>query len=175
MAQGYSGNYQLTNLCPTGAIVVWTTDSAPTGWLLCYGQAVDRTTYASLFAIIGTTFGSGDGSTTFNIPDMRGRFPLGQDDMGGSGANRVTSANADTVGSSSGAETHTLAANDLPAHNHSCVTYFGASSMSHTGVGNFAEGGNGTVSSQNTNNNSTSNNAVNHMNPYLTLNYIIKI
>lgn len=62
---------------PTGATVPFAGPTAPEGWLLCDGSAVSRTTYADLFAAIGTTWGAGDGSTTFNIPDMRGRIPRG--------------------------------------------------------------------------------------------------
>lgn len=62
---------------PVGAIVPYGGTTAPNGWLLCQGQAVSRTTYAELFAIIGTNFGTGDGSTTFNIPDLRGEFLRG--------------------------------------------------------------------------------------------------
>jgi len=60
-----------------GAITMYGAATAPTGWLLCNGAAVSRTTYAALFAVIGTTYGTGDGSTTFNVPDMRGAFPRG--------------------------------------------------------------------------------------------------
>jgi len=63
----------------TGEGKLWFTGTAPTGWLLCDGTAVSRTTYASLFAVIGTTFGTGDDSTTFNVPDFRGRVPAGPD------------------------------------------------------------------------------------------------
>jgi hypothetical protein len=63
---------------PTGAMLLWGTTSAPTGYLLCDGTAVSRSTYSALFAVIGTTFGVGDGSTTFNLPDFRQRFPLGK-------------------------------------------------------------------------------------------------
>lgn len=77
--------------------------SAPAGWLLCYGQPISRTTYAALFAAIGTTYGAGDGSTTFNIPDMRGRVAAGVDNMGGSAANRITSGNSGITGSTLGA------------------------------------------------------------------------
>ncbi len=64
---------------PTGAIFIWATSTAPTGWLLCDGTAVSRTTYAALFAVLGVTHGSGDGATTFNLPDYRGRFLRGVD------------------------------------------------------------------------------------------------
>jgi microcystin-dependent protein len=60
-----------------GKVMMWFTGTAPTGWLALEGAAVSRTTYASLFSVIGTMYGVGDGSTTFNLPDMRGRFPRG--------------------------------------------------------------------------------------------------
>lgn len=82
--------------------------SAPAGWLLCYGQAVSRATYADLFTAIGTTYGVGDGSTTFNLPDMRGRTPLGKDNMGGVSADVVTDANADTLGGAVGSKTKNI-------------------------------------------------------------------
>lgn len=62
---------------PSGSILMWPTNTAPTGYLLCQGQAVSRTVYAALFAVLGTVFGAGDGSTTFNLPDYRDRFPIG--------------------------------------------------------------------------------------------------
>lgn len=74
---------------PSGVILPFAGTAAPTGWLLCYGQAISRTTYAALFTVLGTTFGVGDGSTTFNLPDMRGRGVAGKDDMGGSAASRL--------------------------------------------------------------------------------------
>ena len=69
------------NVLPTGSILAYGADAAagaPNGWLLCDGSAVSRTTYAELFAVIGLAYGIGDGATTFNLPDMRQRFPLGQ-------------------------------------------------------------------------------------------------
>lgn len=102
---------------PIGGTFLWPTDTAPTDFLLCYGQAISRTTYAALFALISTVFGVGDGSTTFNLPDMRGRVPVGQDDMGGVAANRITAANA--IGVVGGASTHTLTTAEMPSHGHS--------------------------------------------------------
>ncbi len=96
----------LTGLEP-GLIVTWGGAAAPAGWALCFGQEIDRVTFATLFANIGTTFGVGDGSTTFNLPDLRGRFPLGADNMGGPSADRVTDVAADTVGLSAGVESDT--------------------------------------------------------------------
>jgi microcystin-dependent protein len=65
------------NYVPTGGMMMWGTASAPSGYLLCNGSAVSRSTYSALFAVVGTAFGSGDGSTTFNLPDFRDRFPVG--------------------------------------------------------------------------------------------------
>jgi len=111
-----------TLLTPTGSLVPFAGTSAPTGWLFCYGQAVSRTTYVDLFTALGTTYGSGDGSTTFNLPDLRGRVIAGKDDMGGASANRLTDQsgglNGDTLGDSGGSETHTLTEAQLPAHTH---------------------------------------------------------
>lgn len=75
-----------------GSMVSYGGTTAPPGWLLCFGQAVSRTTYALLFAIIGTAYGVGDGTTTFNLPDKRGRVSVGKDNMGGSTAGRITAA-----------------------------------------------------------------------------------
>jgi microcystin-dependent protein len=71
------GQLAALNSVITGSIQMWPTVSAPAGYLLCAGSAVSRTTYAALFAIIGTTFGVGDGSTTFNLPNYSNRFPYG--------------------------------------------------------------------------------------------------
>jgi microcystin-dependent protein len=107
---------------PPGVIVPYGGTTEPTGWLFCYGQAISRTTYADLFTAISTTYGAGDGSTTFNLPDLRGRVVAGQDDMGGSSANRLTNTsgglNGDTLGATGGAETHTLITAELAVHNH---------------------------------------------------------
>ena len=85
--------------CLPGSIVMYGGDSAPTGWLLCQGQAVSRTTYSSLYAIIGTTFGVGDDSTTFNLPDLQDKFPIGK-------------SGTKALGSTGGANTKDL------THNH---------------------------------------------------------
>jgi microcystin-dependent protein len=65
------------NGVPTGAIMAWTADNPPAGWLICDGRELSRSAYANLFAVIGTTYGVGDGSTTFNLPDLKGRIPVG--------------------------------------------------------------------------------------------------
>jgi microcystin-dependent protein len=81
---GSSGAYRLIGLHNgTGEIAAYAGTTAPAGTLLCHGQAIGRTAYAGLFAALGTTHGAGDGSTTFNLPDLRGRVPVGKSDMGG--------------------------------------------------------------------------------------------
>jgi microcystin-dependent protein len=84
--------------------------SAHNGWLKCDGTAISRSTYADLFAIIGTSFGAGDGTTTFNLPDARGRV-LGTTGDGSGLTSR-------SLGSSVGSETHTLTADEMPVHSH---------------------------------------------------------
>ncbi len=97
---------------PTGAVSQWPTSTPPTGWLLCDGSAVSRTTYAALFGIIGTTYGAGDGSTTFNLPNLKGRVPVGLD---------AGQTEFDALGETGGAKTHTLAVGEVPAHDHGAV------------------------------------------------------
>ena len=88
-----------------GLIEPFAGSTVPTGYLLCDGSAVSRTTYATLYAVIGDTFGAGDGSTTFNLPDLGGRVPLG-----------VSQSHA--LGTTGGSETVTLTESELPAHVH---------------------------------------------------------
>lgn len=100
---------------PTGVVAPFAGAVAPSGWMLCDGAAVSRTTYAGLFAALGTVYGVGDGSTTFNVPDMRGRAVFGVDSMGGSAASRVTSAVSGIAGATLGASGGSQA---LHAHTH---------------------------------------------------------
>jgi len=109
-------------VAPTGIVVPFAGSAAPTGWLLCYGQAISRTTYATLFGVVSTAYGIGDGSTTFNVPDLRGRVIAGKDDMGGVAAARLTSATitggALALGKVGGEERHQLTTSELASHNH---------------------------------------------------------
>lgn len=164
----------ITVAMPPGAVMPYAGTTEPTGWLFCYGQAVSRATYAALFAAIGTTYGAGDTTTTFNLPDLRGRVVAGQDDMGGSSANRLTNQtgglNGDTLGATGGTETHTLTTAEMPAHTHT-FTY---------GV-NDVNGGGGTnpsymeLTGQTETTSSTGGGgAHNNVQPTIILNYIIK-
>jgi microcystin-dependent protein len=118
--QGLAGNpYSI----PLGGMIEFTGTTAPNGsFVLPFGQAISRTTYASYFAMVGTTYGAGDGSTTFNVIDKRGRVSAGKDDMGGSSANRLTNQpgglNGDILGAFGGTETHTLTTAQLASHTH---------------------------------------------------------
>lgn len=109
-------------LLPAGVTVPFAGASAPTGWLFCYGQIISRATYPELFAVLGTTFGAGDGSTTFGLPDLRGCTIAGVDNMGGTAANRLTSSGSGitgtTLGATGGQETHVLTASEVQTHGH---------------------------------------------------------
>ncbi len=112
----------LGGLLPLGIIVDWAgandLSDASGEWLLCDGRPISRTTYADLFTIIGATYGTGDGSTTFNIPDLRGRVSIGPDNMGTSQGNAGRIAGNDALGNTSGSEKHTLIVQEMPAHAH---------------------------------------------------------
>jgi len=89
----------------TGSIVMYGSTTIPTGYLECTGQAVSRSTYADLFAVISTTFGVGDGTTTFNVPDLRDNFPVGK-------------SGTKALSTKAGANTATLATTNLASHRH---------------------------------------------------------
>jgi microcystin-dependent protein len=98
-------------LIPVGGLMPYAGATSPEGWLLCDGTAINRTTYANLFAVLGTTYGSGNGTTTFNVPDMRSRMPMGA----GAGTGLTSRALAAT----GGAESVVIASGNLPTHVHS--------------------------------------------------------
>lgn len=103
---------------PPGSIIPYAAATPPTGWLLCDGAAASQTTFANLFAVIGTTYDDTPGAGNFNVPDLRGRLPVGLDNMGSTSANVLTDAQADVLGGVLGGETHTLVTAELPLHTH---------------------------------------------------------
>ena len=146
---------------PIGAMQAYGGDTAPEGWLICDGSLVSRTTYSELFAVIGETYGAGDGNTTFNLPDLRGRAIIGE------GTGTATDATAHSLGDAGGKETHTLDVTEMPSHNHSGSTL--GWTPSNMGSGNAFRA----VTDGNTNN-TGGGLAHNNMQPYLVCNYIIK-
>ena len=122
---------------PVGTLVDFAGSAAPTFWILCHGQAISRTTYSVLFAVIGTTYGVGDGSTTFNLPDLRGVVLAGLDNMGGSAAGRLTStyygADPTVLGTVGGVQDRALLTTNLPAYTPSGAIGNGAITSSVTG------------------------------------------
>lgn len=180
----------------SGMVLPYAGSSAPTGFLLCGGQAVSRTTYSDLFAVVGTTYGVGDNFSTFNLPDLQGRVVAGKDDMSGSSANRLTNPTSDTtggidgdvLGGTGGFETHLNLSTQsgLVGHTHGVS----ASLEAVTGSGSAETGvdtGDGAFQGNNQANNTSMINvsisavasanaskAHNNVQPTIILNYIIK-
>src|SRR5262245_51651454 len=192
--QGLAGNpYNM----PLGGMIEFTGTTAPNGsFVLPFGQAISRTTYAAYFAMVSTTYGAGDGSTTFNVIDKRGRVSAGKDDMGGSAANRITSGGSGIIGTSlgatGGAETHTLTAAQMPVHSHG-VTDLGhahgitptnglvqgpAGGFDPTSGGSHGAPANLSINSATTGitvNNAGSGGAHNNAQPTVIVNYILRV
>lgn len=148
-----------------GEIIMWALLTIPRGWLPCDGAAISRTTYAGLFALLGTYYGVGDGSTTFNIPNMSGRFALGA----GAGAGLTARSLGDKVG---GEETHIMQINEMPNHSH-----FGRVSINVSATdGTLAHMGDLTGGVQDTQVTTKVGGDAPHNNmpPFLAVNYIIK-
>lgn len=161
-------------LLPAGVVLAYGSSNAPNGWLNCLGQEVYRGDYPDLFAVIGTTYGVGNGTTTFNLPNLAGRVVVGQ----GSGAGLTSRAMAAT----GGAETHTLTTGEIPSHSHT-------SNATGGGLGLMTANGNNTATESDASavepnvyaapaalsiNNTGDGGAHNNMQPFAVLNYIIK-
>lgn len=134
-----------TTQAPVAATVLYPAAIAPIGWLLCQGQAVSRTTYSALFDAIGDTYGNGDGSTTFNLPNLKGKVPVGLDS---------SDADFDTLGETGGEKTHALTEAEMGIDNYGLI----GASGSFFGVHGHT----------------TPTTAHNNVQPYITVNYIIK-
>lgn len=148
---------------PVGSIIAYAGAVAPTGYLLCDGSAVSRTTYADLFAVLSTTYGAGDGLNTFNLPDFRGRTPIGA----GTGSGLA----ARSLGQTVGAETHALTISEMPAHDHFTYPTAGTGGTKRTfAVANTT----GQAFSTEATSSSGSGSPHNNMQPSLVVNFLIR-
>ena len=161
---------------PVGSIMPYPKVIAPENWIVCDGSAISRTEYQELFEVIGTTFGVGDGSTTFNLPDIKGKTLVGQDE---------DDADLDTIGKTGGEKTHTLTIDEMASHNHIQKINVGSDNLiavnpsSSSGItrdggghssGTTAATKKTVVETENIGGNQPHNN----MQPYFITNYIIK-
>lgn len=160
---------------PIGAIVPFSSDTIPNGWLLCDGSLVSRTTYSELFKVIGTAYGTGDGSTTFNVPDIQGRIVVGKQQT------MTPSGNFTNLGETGGEEDHTLTVSEMPSHTHDVAI---AVNNTVAGGARYYFNSAGTTSAPITDTAAWSNSLTakatgggqshNNLQPYLVTNYIIK-
>jgi microcystin-dependent protein len=151
---------------PIGSITMFGGSSAPSGWLLCDGVAYNRTTYTSLYSVIGDSFGNGDGTTTFNVPNYNGRMPIGA----GSGSGLTLRS----LAVSGGAETYTLTTASLPPHYHDVVIPTGGTFGGNAIDGSRQLASSKTVTSSIAGGVSGSAESFSIMNPFLGINFIIK-
>lgn len=147
-----------SNTTPTGSIEMFGGANAPSGWLICDGSAVSRTTYASLFSIIGTTYGTGDGSTTFNLPNFKGKVPVGLD---------ANDTDFDTLGETGGNKA-------LQKHTHTySETYWDGYKYGNGNLNNVRNA-NRTQTTSVAGTGAEENATNGNLQPYIVLNYIIK-
>lgn len=183
----YNGTTWGGGIVPIGGLVPYTGSTAPnTSFVIPVGQAISRTTYATYFSLVSTTYGIGDGSSTFNVPDLRGRTPF-QVDSGGSGRITVAGGNFDgtVLGNSGGGQNHTLTIGEMPSHNHTVTdththTYNdpnvgGANTKSGTLSGGNATNTSATTGGSISINNAGSGNPHTILNPCLMINYILRV
>jgi len=168
---------------PTATIVPWSSASVPSGFLECNGAAVSRSTYSALFAIVGTTYGAGDGSSTFNTPDLADNTPVGKSNnkaLGSTGGANTATSTGNVGGSTANA---TLSTAQLASHSHAGGRGNSGRSQNYpSGGGNYQAGGvsgntsaAGSGSGHSHNMSATfSGDATSVVQPYLTLIYIIK-
>ena len=168
---GFTSSNSGAAIMPSGAITSYGGSAAPPGWLLCDGTPYSRTTFSSLFAAIGTAYGTGDGSTTFNVPNLTRSFCLGPGGTNSSGQIGTT------LGSKGGEEVHVLSVAELAQHDHLPPAGFSgyAANLAGNGVGivagNAAANG---VGFQGATDFTGSSNGHNNMPPAVVVQFIIK-
>lgn len=156
---------------PIGSIIPYSGETAPEGYSICDGKELNRETYKELFSIVGTTFGNGDGTSTFNLPNLKGRVTVGIDN---------SDTNFNTLGKVGGEKTHTLTINEMPSHTHKPSTsQYGQFTVHSTstayGTPDLAGGNQAYNAYVNETQPTGGGQAHNNLQPYITLNYIIKI
>ena len=169
---------------PPGALFPYAGTTEPSGFLFCSGNAVSRTTYSALFAAIGTTYGVGNGSTTFNLPDLRGRVIAGKDNMSGTAASRLTSNVAgSTLGATGGVQSHIMTTDEMPLHGHPTRVSTGTTAADGSGGIMLDTGGDANYAAYTGTPTTTAGQQVggtgggqshNNVQPTIILNYIIK-
>lgn len=198
---GGGGGGTVSDTLPIGSVVEWYSETIPDNWLICDGKEISRTEYAELFAVLDTTYGAGDGSTTFNIPNMSSRFAVGlnKDDtdfnalgkIGGSKSEDITHSHT-VPGHTHTTANHTLTISEMPNHGHGLAISGGstAGQIDRVALDGFDQGrwystvepvggsqphnhGN-TGSTSLTTDNNTTNTSVSTLPPYITVYYIIK-
>lgn len=167
---------------PTGSVQMFAGLTAPSGWLLCDASAISRSTYGALFSVIGTSYGVGNGTSTFNLPDMRGRVPVGMGTGTGGGTSGTglpsggSALTAVSRGTWKGEETHVLITAELAAHTHSNTPPSPTPGGGGGGVTGIEVSDGTSASSANTYNTSSTggDGAHNNIQPVMGLNFIIK-
>ena len=150
---------------PAGSVQMFAGATAPPGYAICDGGAISRTGNPNLFAAIGVAYGAGDGSTTFNLPNLKGRIPVGQD---------AAQSEFNTLGKAGGAKTHVLSVNEMPVHSH--PQYVTANNGSEATRRDHASDGSSSRFPQGTNTgNAGGGQAHNNLQPYVVMNYIIRL
>ena len=157
---------EITARFPVASVIPYAGTTAPTGWLLADGAAVSRVTYSDLFAVIGTTYGVGDGSTTFNVPNLKGRIPVGQD---------AAQSEFNVIGETGGAKTHTLSATEMPSHTHSYQDSTTSNGFVTNGTGSSETVQSTRADFGRTTGSAGGNGAHNNLQPYIVMNHIIKV
>lgn len=176
-------DYKMRVNNPVGEIALWATSTAPTGWLIADGATVSRSTYSALFAVLGTTYGAGDGSTTFGLPNLKGKVPVGRD---------ASDTAFDTIGETGGSKTSALVVANLPAHTHTAsstttitngdlvVRQFGGGDAKLTANSTYGPYNTSTITASTSTsvsgggNGTATGDTFSNLQPYIALNYIIR-